>query len=90
MALSTTVLCLFVYYYFNVEVIFYRKHTKVIRGGSRSNRKSNEASGSVRNPQEVSGSSRKRQEASERQDIKIIINKQTKYSGSESTKQTLK
>ena len=49
----------------------------------RINRKHNEVSGSVQKIKEVQGSSRKPLESSGRHDIKIIINKQTKYSGSE-------
>ena len=62
-------------------------NTKVVKRSQQatgSNRKHTEASGSVRKLQEVSGSSSKPQEASGRQNNKIIINKQTKYRGSES------
>ena len=62
-----------------------KKVIKTVQEESTYNRKHNEASGSVRKFQEVPGSSKKSQKASGRHNIKMIINKQTKYSGSEAT-----
>ena len=66
--LRVTVICLFVYYYFDVVVILYTEHYKLVRTSQQatgSNRKPNEASGNVRKLQEVPeapGSLKKHQE----------------------------
>ena len=75
-ALRVTVFCLFVYYYFDVVAILYRKQEKTCQEESTSNRKHKEASGGVSRLQEDSQDIRKAQHQK-------IINKQTKYSDSE-------
>ena len=57
---------------------------KKLSGSNRKQQEWYKASGSIWKLEEVSGSSRKPQEAPWRHNIQIIINKQTKYSGSES------
>ena len=92
MALIAIVWCYFFFDFFYILMLQQSctESIKISQQATGSIKKRNEASGSVRELQEVSGSSRKPQETSGRHNIKLIINKQTKYSGSESHKLTLK